>query len=137
MASKIKLDIVTPEKVLFSDEIEILIARAIDGDIGILPGHTPLVTGLKTGVLKIRRDGEEALIAISDGFMEVQPEQINLVVRTAELPEEIDVERAQSAMERAQKRLDDKKDEKINVARAEGALERAIARIKVSGRNIE
>lgn len=129
MAATIKLEIVTPEKITYSEEIEFLEAPAIDGLIGILPRHAPLVTALDIGVLNItRKEGKKIQISISQGFMEVKPDQINVVVRTAELPEEIDVERAERARERAQKRLESD-DEKIDAARAEAALERALARL--------
>ncbi|MFP4016867.1 MAG: F0F1 ATP synthase subunit epsilon [Halanaerobiales bacterium] len=128
MPSTIKLDIVTPDDVVYSEDIEFIEAPAIDGLIGILPRHAPLVTGLKTGVLQIKKGEENIFIPISDGFMEVKPDIINVVVRTAELPHKIDVERAKRAKERAEKRL--KKDGDIDFTRAEAALERAIARLK-------
>ncbi|MGM0410072.1 MAG: F0F1 ATP synthase subunit epsilon [Bacillota bacterium] len=131
--STIKLDIVTPERVAYSEDIERLVATAIDGDIGILPGHTPLVTGLVPSVLKVIKDGKEILISVSDGFMDVKPEEINVVVRTAEFPEEIDVERAKAAKQRAEKRLD-KNDKKTNEARAKSAMQRAIARINAANK---
>ncbi|MEJ6951270.1 F0F1 ATP synthase subunit epsilon [Natronospora cellulosivora (SeqCode)] len=129
MASLVKLDIVTPEELVYSEDIEILVAPAIDGEIGILPNHVPLVTGLDTGILRIKKDGEELKVPISDGFMEVKPDGISVVVRTAELPHHIDPERAAKALERAKKRMT-QNDNKIDQARAKAALERAIARLK-------
>ena len=126
---KIKLDIVTPEDITYSEDIDVMEAPAIDGKIGILPRHAPLVTALNIGVLRVVENGEEIFISISEGFMEVKPEQINVVVRTAELPEEIDVERAQDARERAEERLDSE-DEKIDKTRAQAALQRAMARLR-------
>lgn len=133
MASLVKLDIVTPEEVVYSEDIELLIAPAIDGEIGILPKHIPLVTGLDTGILRIKKDGEEIKVPISDGFMEVKPDLINVVVRTAELPHEIDVDRAQRALERAEKRVNEK-NQKTDQARAKAALDRALARLKAAGK---
>ncbi|ACL70528.1 F0F1 ATP synthase subunit epsilon [Halothermothrix orenii] len=132
MPSTIRLEVVTPEKVVFSEPVNILIAPAIDGEIGILPKHTPLVTGLKTGVMRVKKDGEEVKISISEGFMEVKPDEINVIVRTAELPHEIDVERARDALKRAEKRLNSRND-RIDRARARAAFERAIARLKAAG----
>ena len=129
--STIKLDIVTPERVVYSEDIEMLVATAIDGDIGILPGHTPLVTGLVPCVLKIDKGGEKIHISVSDGFMDVKPEKIYVGVRTSDFPEEIDVDRAQEAKERARKRLE-KEDDKTNKAKANSALERALARINAA-----
>lgn len=131
--STIKLDIVTPKRVVYSEDIDMLVATAIDGDIGILPGHTPLVTGLVPCVLKVDKGEEKKHISVSDGFMEVKPEEINVVVRTAEFPEEIDVERAKEAKERAEERLK-KEDQKTNKAKANSAMERALARINAAER---
>ena len=127
----VKLDIVTPERVAYSEEIDMLVATAIDGDIGILPGHTPLVTGLIPNVLKVHEGDREIHISVSEGFMEVKPEEINVVVRTAEFPEEIDVDRAKRAKERAEERLE-KESGRISDARARSSLERALARINAA-----
>lgn len=131
-APKIQLDVVTPQKLAYSEQVDLIEGPAIDGLIGILPDHAPLVTAMKIGVVRVVKDGEETQIAISEGFMEVQPDQINLVVRTAELPEEIDVDRAKSARERAEEKLE-KDRESIDFARAEAAYDRAKARLKASG----
>ena len=124
----IELDIVTPEDMTYSDDIDILEAPAIDGKIGILPRHAPLVTALKIGVLRVVKEDNEIFIPISEGFMEVKPEQINVVVRTAELPQEIDVERAQKAKARAEERLESG-GKNVDETRARAALQRALARI--------
>ncbi len=131
MPAKIRLEVITPERVVFDDDIEMLIARAIDGDIGVMAGHTPMVTALETGVMEIKTGEEEIPVPISDGFMEVKSEKINVIVRTAELPKEIDVERARRAKERAQRRLREEKS-RIDEARAEAALERAKARLRAA-----
>lgn len=131
-APKIQLDVVTPQKLAYSEQVDLIEGPAIDGLIGILPDHAPLVTAMEIGVVRVVKDGEETQIAISEGFMEVQPDQINLVVRTAELPEEIDVDRAKSARERAEEKLE-KDRESIDFARAEAAYDRAKARLKASG----
>ena len=129
---KIQLDVVTPEELVYSEEVDLIEGPAIDGLIGILPDHAPLVTAMKIGTVRVVKDGEETQIAISTGFMEVQPDRINLVVRTAELPEEIDIDRAESARARAEERMDKEKEE-VDFARAEAALERAKARLKAAG----
>lgn len=136
MARTIAIDIITPERVVFRDEIEIIIAPALDGLLGILPGHAPLVTGVKIGVCKVRKDGREFLISTSGGILEVRPDQINLVVDTAELPEEIDVERALRAKERAEERLAQARAH-IDETRAEAAFQRAVARLKAAGHNMD
>jgi F-type H+-transporting ATPase subunit epsilon len=131
-APKIQFDVVTPQKLVYSEKVDLIEGPAIDGLIGILPDHAPLITAMQIGVVRVVKDGEEIQIAISEGFMEVQPDRINLVVRTAELPEEIDIERAEASKERAEEKLD-KDRENIDFARAEASYERATARLKVSG----
>lgn len=131
-APKIQLDVVTPQKLAYSEQVDLIEGPAIDGLIGILPNHAPLVTAMKIGVVRVVKDGEETQIAISEGFMEVQPDQINLVVRTAEMPEEIDVDRAKSARDRAEEKLEQNKDN-VDFVRAEAAYDRAKARLKAAG----
>jgi len=133
-APKIQLDVVTPQKLAYSEQVDLIEGPAIDGLIGILPDHAPLVTAMQIGVVRVVKDGEQTQIAISEGFMEVQPDQINLVVRTAELPEEIDVERAEAARERAEEKLEKEKDN-VDFVRAEAAYDRAKARLKAAGHN--
>ena len=125
----IKLEIVTPQKIAYEQNVELLEAPAIDGLIGILPRHAPLVTALKIGVIRVKNGEEEILISISEGFMEVKPVGVNVVVRTAELPKEIDIERAEKAKKRAEQRLETD-DSQIDEARAETALQRALSRLK-------
>lgn len=133
-APKIQLDVVTPQKLAYSEQVDLIEGPAIDGLIGILPEHAPLVTAMQIGVVRVVKDGEETQIAISDGFMEVQPDRITLVVRTAELPEEIDIDRAQAARDRAEEKME-KDHENVNVdfVRAEASYDRALARLKAAG----
>lgn len=131
MPEKIELEVITPERVVFNDKVRMVVARAIDGDIGIMAGHTPLVTSLENSVMSIDTGEEEIPVPISDGFMEVKPEKVNIIVRTAELPDEIDVERARQARDRAQRRLREER-ARIDEARAEAALERAKARLRAA-----
>jgi len=133
MAATIRLEIITPERIVYSDDVRMVIGKATDGEIGILPGHAPLVCGLIEHALRIlKEDQPESLVAVCGGFMEVQPQKITILTPCAELPEEIDVKRALAAKERAEKRLKSN-DENIDMARAEAALRRAIARLKTAG----
>lgn len=134
MAKKIKLDIVTPEKVAYSDDANMVIARTTAGDIGILPGHAPLIAALITWPLRIVTDDGEKQIALCGGFIEVQPEKITILANCAELPEEIDVTRAETAKARAESRLQGSKED-IDVTRAEAALKRAMIRLTVANYN--
>ena len=97
----LRLDIVTPDRIEFSDEVNMVVAPGIEGDVGILPGHIPLVTRLQTGVLRIYTGSEKLVMAISEGYMEVIKDKVVILAETAELPEEVDVERALAAQRRA------------------------------------
>lgn len=127
--STMQVDIVTPDRKVFSEQAEMVVARTTEGEIGILPEHAPLVATLKISVVRVKKDGKEIAAAISGGFMEVNRESVTILAEAAEFPEDIDVERAQAAKERAEKRLRDK-EEKLDRVRAEMALTRAINRLE-------
>lgn len=128
MAKTIRLDIVTPEKLAYSEDVTMVIARTTAGDIGILPGHAALIAALAIWPLRVITDNGEVQISMCGGFIEVQPEKITILANCAELAEEIDVERAELAKERAENRL---RSGDADVARAEVALKRAMVRLKV------
>ncbi|MBD1372135.1 F0F1 ATP synthase subunit epsilon [Hazenella sp. IB182357] len=128
--SKMQLDIVTPEKKVYSNEVDMVLTRAAEGDIGILPKHAPLVSPLKPTVVRIKNDGQELRLAIGGGFLEVRPEQVTILAESAELAGDIDFERALAAKERAEERLE--KNSEIDRTRAELALNRAVNRINVT-----
>ncbi|MEG6617360.1 F0F1 ATP synthase subunit epsilon [Peptococcaceae bacterium 1198_IL3148] len=133
MAKTQRLDIVTPEKVVFSEEVEFVVAPGVEGELGFLPEHAPLVSALKTGVLRVQQGGKEFKVAISGGFVEVKNSRVVVLADTAESEDEIDVERAQEAKKRAEQRLASKTAD-IDVARAEAALQRSLARLKAAGK---
>jgi len=129
--STIKLDIVTAEKVVYSDEVDAIVAPGIEGQLGILPNHTPLMTTLQPGYLSARKDGEEKIaLSISGGFLEVRPNRVIVLADAAERADEIDVHRAEEAKRRAEERLKQSTTD-IDVAQAEAALQRAMARLQV------
>lgn len=130
MANTIRLDIVTPDRMVYSEDVNMVIARATDGDLGILPGHAPLIAGLDIWPLRIMKDEGENQLAMCGGFIEVRPQKVTILASCAELPEEIDVKRAEAAKERAEARLRSKED--IDVHRAEIALKRATMRLRVA-----
>ncbi|SMO67177.1 F0F1 ATP synthase subunit epsilon [Melghirimyces algeriensis] len=132
--STMQLDIVTPERKVYSEEVEMVIARAAEGDIGILPNHAPFVSPLKITAVKVKKGGEESLVAVSGGFIEVSENKVTILAETAELPDEIDVERAEAAKKRAEERLSDEQNEEINFKRAQIALQKAMIRLQV-GKN--
>lgn len=142
MANKIHLEIVSPKDVAYRADINMLIARSTDGDLGILPNHAPLIAGLVPNAMRVLTDEGEQLIAVSGGFMEVQPKKITILASAAELPINIDVNRAQKAYQRAKERLEAfKKDapqkRDIDMARAHAALDRAKARLKATKTTFE
>lgn len=129
-----RLEIVTPERKVYSDEVEMIIVRGIEGELGILPNHAPFVTPLAISAMRIKKDGKEQLVAINGGFLEVNREKVVILAESAELPEEIDFDRALAAKERAEARLANKAVENQDFKRAELALQRAINRINISGK---
>ena len=128
--SSIKLDIVTAERVVFSEDVDVVVAPGVEGQLGILPRHTPLMTMLQPGELRVRKGGEEFFLAISGGFLEVRPDRVIVLADAAERVEEIDAARAEEAKRRAEERLRERVSD-ADVARAEAALHRAIARLEV------
>jgi len=127
----IKLDIVTAERSVFSEEVDVVVAPGIEGQLGILPHHTPLMTTLQAGELRVRKGGEEFSMVISGGFLEVRPDRIIVLADAAERAEEIDLARAEEAKRRAEERLAQRVPE-VDMARAEAALRRALTRLKVA-----
>jgi F-type H+-transporting ATPase subunit epsilon len=129
----IKLDIVTAEHIVFSDDVDIIIAPGKEGELGILPHHSPLMTTLSSGELIARKSGEEYSLAISGGFLEIQPDRVIVLADSAERAEEIDIARAEEAIKRAKERITTSSSH-IETAQAEAALRRAITRIGVADR---
>jgi F-type H+-transporting ATPase subunit epsilon len=130
--SGIRLDIVTAERVVYSEDVDVVVAPGVEGQLGILPHHTPLMTSLQVGELRVRTGKEEFSLAISGGFLEVRPDRIIVLADTAERAEEIDIARAEEAKRRAEQRLTDRHAAGLDGARAEAALRRSLARLKVA-----
>ncbi|MBI4714403.1 MAG: F0F1 ATP synthase subunit epsilon [Nitrospirae bacterium] len=131
--AKIKLDVVTAERPVFSDEADFVVAPGSMGELGILPKHAPLLTTLEVGEIRVRKDGEEYAIFTSGGFMEVLPDRITILANTAERAEDIDEARALEARERAET-LMASKTTAVEMATAEAALRRAAIRLKIARR---
>ncbi|MCL6456616.1 MAG: F0F1 ATP synthase subunit epsilon [Gorillibacterium sp.] len=127
--STFRLEIVTPERKVYEQDIDMVIVEGVEGQLGILPHHIPLLTALRIGPLRIKKDGTEEEVAVGGGFMEVRKDKVVILAETAELPEDIDIDRAEEARRRAERYLlhPDEHDQ----VRAEMALQRAINRIKV------
>lgn len=125
------LEIVTPNRLFFSEDVEMVIVRGLEGDLAILKGRAPVTTPLKIGKIRIFQNGVEKIAAVVDGYISVIDDKATIVTEAAEWPNEIDIERAEAAKERAEKRIKDQK-ENIDVDRAELALKRALNRLEVS-----
>ena len=130
--SSIRLDIVTAERMVYSEDVNAVIAPGIEGQLGILPHHAPLMTTLQAGELRARKGGEEVSLAISGGFLEVRPDRVVVLADAAERAEEIDMARAEEAKRRAEQRLSEKITPGLDEAQAEVALRRAMARLSVA-----
>lgn len=130
---KLNLEIVTPERVLESREVDTVIAPGAEGEFGILPGHISFLSGIVPGELRFLDRGKWEHICVSTGFAEVSDDNVSILVDSAERAANIDLARAQAAMERSKKRLEEARDNKeIDFPRAEAALKRSVARIKVA-----
>jgi F-type H+-transporting ATPase subunit epsilon len=132
MADTFQLEIVTPEKLVVKGSAEEAQIPGLNGYLGILPGHAPLITELAVGLITYRMGGETHTLAVAWGFMEVLPDKVTILAEAAERPQEIDVARAQKARERAEQRLKSN-DPQTDYTRAEDALQRAETRLKVAG----
>ena len=128
-----RLEIVTPEKMIFSGEVSSLLAWGVEGQLGILPHHAPLMTMLQPGDLVIKKDGEEDALTLSGGFLEVRPDKVIVLADACERAEEIDVTRAEEAKKRAQEALKTARTT-VDAAAAEAALRRSLVRIKAAER---
>ncbi len=134
MAENIKLEVVTPEKSVVSEEAQIVMPPGSLGEFGVLIGHTPFLTTLKIGTIRYKdAGGTEKYVFINSGFAEALPDKVTVLAESAERRKDIDVERAKAAMERAEKRLaEDRSKEGIDFNRAKIALARAVERVKLS-----
>jgi F-type H+-transporting ATPase subunit epsilon len=133
MAGNIKLEVVTPEKYVVDEEVQIAVAPGSLGEFGVLIGHTPFLTTLKTGAMHYTdATGAEKFVFISGGFAEALPDKVTVLAESAERRKDIDVDRAKAAMERAQQRLAQNQSEDIDFNRAKAAMERALHRVRLS-----
>ncbi|HBV23632.1 MAG TPA: F0F1 ATP synthase subunit epsilon [Jeotgalicoccus sp.] len=129
----IALDVVTPNGSVFHEEdAEIVVLQTKQGELGVMAGHIPTVTPLKIGVLRVKINGKFEYMAVTEGFAEIRPEQITVLVQAGEFSEDIDSERAEAAKARAEQLLLQSQDERIDRYRAELALQRAVNRLEVS-----
>jgi F-type H+-transporting ATPase subunit epsilon len=128
MAGTFKLNVVAPDGQVLDKEVEFVVVPGENGEVGILPNHAPLIATLGIGVIRFTENGKVNKIAISGGFMEVANNKVTVLANTAEISDRIDINRAEKAKERAEKRLKERQPD-TDLARAEISLKRAIARI--------
>ena len=132
MAANIRLEVVTPEKKVVSEEAQIVMAPGSLGEFGVLVGHTPFLTTLKMGDIRyVDGKGTERIVFVSGGFAEALPDRVTVLAESAERRKDIDIERAKAALARAQERLESKAKE-IDFTRARAAMQRAMHRMKLA-----
>jgi F-type H+-transporting ATPase subunit epsilon len=129
----LRLEIITAERQVFADDANAVIAPGIEGELGILPHHAPLMTMLKPGELLIRKDGNETYMVVSGGFLEIRPDKVIVLADACEHAEEIDIARAEEAKRRAEERLKTHP-AGLDMARAQAALLRSLVRLRVAER---
>ncbi|UII55736.1 F0F1 ATP synthase subunit epsilon [Cytobacillus spongiae] len=132
----IKVSVVTPDGPVYESDVEMVSTKAQSGELGILPGHIPMVAPLQIGAVRLKNGGKTEYVAVSGGFIEVRPDQVSILAQSAESADVIDIDRAVRAKERAEQRLKEQQRENVDFKRAELALQRAINRISVAERRI-
>jgi F-type H+-transporting ATPase subunit epsilon len=130
----ILLEIVTPERLAYSDEVDAVVLPGSEGEMGVLPHHAPLVSTLGVGELRIRKGGSEESFAIVGGFVQVRPDRVVVMAETADMASEIDLERAQEARREAERTLESGYREGADLSAARAALQQALLRIRVAER---
>jgi F-type H+-transporting ATPase subunit epsilon len=129
-----KLEIATAERLVYSDDVNMVIAWGTEGQLGILPHHAPLITMLQPGELIIRKDDGESYLAVSGGFLEVRPEKVVILADACERADEIDIARAEDAKQRAGALMESPTADS-DTAAAEAALRRSLVRLRVAERS--
>jgi len=130
----IRLEIVTPERLVYEDDVDAVTLPGSEGELGVLPHHAPLVTTLGVGELRIRKAGVEENFAIVGGFLQVRPDRVVVMAETADMASEIDLEKAQEARREAERAIESGYQEGADLAAARAALQQALLRIRVAER---
>lgn len=135
MAEKLRFILVSPERELLNDEVDEVIAPGVEGDFGVLPGHTPFLTALRVGELIYKKDGNEEYVALDRGFLEVSDDVVTVLAESAELGREIDLEEAIRRKLEAEKALEAaRKEDEIKFRKVEAQLQRELLRVSVAER---
>ena len=127
-----KVSVVTPDGPVYESDVEMVSTKAQSGELGILPGHIPMVAPLAIGAVRMKNGGKTDFVAVTGGFLEVRSGQVTILAQAAEKAVDIDVERALRAKERAEQRINESKQAAVDFRRAELALNRAINRIEIA-----
>ena len=130
----LRLEIVTPEKLAYEDEVDSVVLPGSEGELGVLPHHAPLVSTLGAGELRLRKGGQEESFAIVGGFLQVRPDKVVVMAETADMASEIDLEKAQEARREAERALESGFHEGADLAVARAALQTALLRIRLAER---
>jgi F-type H+-transporting ATPase subunit epsilon len=130
----LQLEIVTPERLAYSDEVDSVQLPGAEGELGVLPHHAPLISTLGVGELRIRKGGAEESFAIVGGFLQVRPDKVVVMAETADMASEIDLEKAQEARREAERALESGYHEGADLSAARAALQQALLRIRVAER---
>ncbi len=130
----IQLEIVTPERLAYSDTVDSVVLPGSQGELGVLPHHAPLVSTLGIGELRIRKGGQEEAFAIVGGFLQVRPDKVVVMAETADMASEIDLEKAQEARREAERALEGGYHEGADLSAARAQLQQALLRIRVAER---
>jgi F-type H+-transporting ATPase subunit epsilon len=134
MAEKIQLEVVTPERRVLAEPVDMVTVPGLGGELGILPGHTPLISQLQTGVLTYVQEGKNFPLHVSGGFVEVRDDHVSVLAEVAERPDEIDVARAKLSRERLEKQLNAWNGSEEDLAMAKDELDRSVVRLQLASR---
>ena len=134
MAEKIQLEVVTPERRVLAEPVDMVTVPGLGGELGILPGHTPLISQLQTGVLTYTQDGKSHPLHVSGGFVEVRDDHVSVLAEVAERPEEIDAASAKQSRDKLEKQLNAWTGSEEDLEEAKTQLERSVVRLQLAGK---
>ena len=134
MADKIQLEVVTPERRVIAEPVDMVTVPGLGGELGILPGHTPLISQLQTGVLTYAAEGKSSSLHVSGGFVEVRDDHVSVLAEVAERPDEIDAARAKLSRDQLEKQLNAWSGSEEDLAIAKTEFERSVVRMQLASR---
>ena len=134
MAEKIQLEVVTPERRVLAEPVDMVTVPGLGGELGILPGHTPLISQLQTGVLTYVQDGKSVLLHVSGGFVEVREDHVSVLAEGAESPDKNDAARARKSQDQLEKQINAWSGSEEDLAIAKQEFERSVVRMQLASR---